>query len=346
MKVAIVGGGLFGCTAAIYAARAGHEVHLYEARPELMSGATGSTYSRLHRGYHYPRSSETGRESRQAEASFRAEFGTCVIDRGRQFYVVPPSVDNLVTADEFAAFLDRERLPYAAERGVFEVREPRINLAALQALVRQKVEDAGVFVRTNCVAPAMLRYAFDAIVVAAYSGLNDALEPLGCAPRPYKFQVVERPVALLPASLRDASVVAIDGPFGCIDPLDGTPLHILGHVVHTVHASNTGNYPEIPLHLRGVIDRGLIRNPEFTRFKSVMYDLAQYMPGLKQAIHVGSSYTVRAVLAHEEATDRRPTLVTRHDDQVVSVFSGKLGTAVKAAQDVLSLIEAREKVAA
>jgi glycine/D-amino acid oxidase-like deaminating enzyme len=346
MRVAVVGGGLFGCTAAIHAARAGHEVHLYEARHELVCGATAATYSRLHRGYHYPRSPETGAESRQAEASFREEYGASVIDSGRQFYVVPPSVDNLVTSDEFSAFLDKQGLPYAAERGVFEVREPRINLAVLQALVRQKVEDAGVFVRLNCPAPAMLRYAFDAIVVAAYSGLNDSLEALHCAPRPYKFQVVERPVALLPASLRDASVVAIDGPFGCVDPLDGTPLHVLGHVVHTVHASNTGNYPEIPKHLAPVIDRGLIRNPEFTRFKNVVHDLAQYMPGLKQAVHVGSSYTVRAVLAHQEATDRRPTLVTRHDDQVVSVFSGKLGTAVKAAQDVLHLIDSREKVAA
>ena len=346
MKIAVVGGGLFGCTAALYAARAGHEVHLYEARPELMSGATSSTYSRLHRGYHYPRSTETGRESCQAEASFRAEFGSCVIDGGRQFYVVPPSVDNLVSADAYRDFLERERLPFDETNGVFEVREPRVNLAGLQTLVRQKVADAGVFVRLVCPAPANLRQAFDAIVVAAYSGLNDALEPLGCAPRPYKFQVVERPVALLPASLRDASVVAIDGPFGCVDPLDGTPLHILGHVVHTVHASNTGNYPEIPGSLASLIDRGLIRNPEFTRFKNVVHDLGAYVPGIKGAVHVGSSYTVRAVLAHEEATDRRPTLVTRHDDQVVSVFSGKLGTAVRAAQQVVTLIEAREKVAA
>jgi hypothetical protein len=55
---------------------------------------------------------------------------------------------------------------------------------------------------------------------------------------------------------------------------------------------------------------------------------------------------VRAVLAHQEATDRRPTLVTRHNERVISVFSGKLGTAVRAAQEVLEAIEAREMVAA
>ena len=55
---------------------------------------------------------------------------------------------------------------------------------------------------------------------------------------------------------------------------------------------------------------------------------------------------VRAVLAHQEATDRRPTLVRRHDEQLVSVFSGKLGTAVRAAREALQAIEAREMVAA
>ena len=54
MRIAVIGGGLFGSTAAIYAARAGHDVHLFEAKPSLMLGATAGTYARLHRGYHYP----------------------------------------------------------------------------------------------------------------------------------------------------------------------------------------------------------------------------------------------------------------------------------------------------
>ncbi len=55
---------------------------------------------------------------------------------------------------------------------------------------------------------------------------------------------------------------------------------------------------------------------------------------------------LRAVLGHEERTDRRPTLVRRHDEQVVSIFSGKLGTAVLAAKEVLAAIDQRERVAA
>lgn len=36
MKIAVVGGGLFGSTAAVYAARAGHDVHLLETKSQLL----------------------------------------------------------------------------------------------------------------------------------------------------------------------------------------------------------------------------------------------------------------------------------------------------------------------
>ena len=345
MRIAVVGGGLFGCTAAIHAARAGHDVTLHEAKPELMSGATAATYSRLHRGYHYPRSPATGRESRLAEASFRSEYGAAVIDGGRQFYIVPPT-GSLVSAKAYRAFLEREALPYTEMSGIFEVEEPRVNLAGLSVLVRQKVTDAGVQVHLGAPAPKDLRARFDRVVVAAYSGLNGVLGELGFEPEPYKFQVVERPVVLLHPSLKDTSIVVIDGPFGCIDPLDGTPAHVLGHVTETVHAQNTGSYPKIPDNCIPVIDKGLIRSPKLSKYESVVDQLGRVLAVLGDAVHIGSSFTVRAVLANQEATDRRPTLVRKHDDQVISVFSGKLGTAVRAAREVLGMIEEREAIAA
>jgi glycine/D-amino acid oxidase-like deaminating enzyme len=343
MRVAVVGGGLFGCTAAIYAARAGHDVHLFEVKPELMRGATAGTYSRLHRGYHYPRSPATGRESRRAEKLFRGEYGPAVIDSGDQIYVVP-SRRSHVTVDQFRDFLDNEGLPFSEDGGVFQVTEPRINLAVLQQMVRQKVQAAHVHVHLNA---CVRQYdSFDRVVVATYATLNQVLGELGLPAQEYKFQVVERPVVQLPEAFRNTSIVVVDGPFGCIDPLDETPLHVLGHVTKTIHWENTGTKAFVPEHLEPLIDAGLINRPPVTNVWEVVHHLARYVPGVGDAGYEGSSYVVRAVLAHQEATDRRPTLVTRHNERVISVFSGKLGTAVRAAQEVLEAIEAREMVAA
>ena len=345
MRIAVVGAGLFGCTAAIYAARAGHDVHLFEAKPELMCGATASTYSRLHRGYHYPRSPATGEESRSAERSFRREYGPAVIDDGDQFYAVPRS-GSRVTVDQFRDFLDNYDLPFSEDGGVFSVVEPRINLGVLQQMVRQKVQSAGVRVHLGTHAASDIRRKFDRIVVATYASLNEVLGELGHAPQAYKFQVVERPIVRLPAGFANTSIVIVDGPFGCIDPYDETGLHMLGHVVHTIHCENTGLAAFVPEHLAPLIDQGVIADPPHTRFREVVDNLARYVPDVAEAEYCGSSFVVRAVLAHQEATDRRPTLVRRHDEQLVSVFSGKLGTAVRAAREALQAIEAREMVAA
>jgi hypothetical protein len=345
MRVAVIGGGLFGSTAAIYAARAGHDVTLYEAKSDLMLGAAAATFARLHRGYHYPRSPETGRESVAAEPSFRAEYGDAVIDGGRQSYIVAPG--GHVTPDGYRIFLESEGLEFFQDGNRFDVVEPRVNLNRLADLVPAKVAESGVKVRCGNIINrrlcSHLRDGFDRIVVATYARLNDILGKLGCDMAEYKFQVVEKPVVRLPESFRDQSIVVIDGPFGCIDPLDDSGLHALGHVVKTIHAENVGYGARVPDHLQPLLDRGYVVNCPHTRFREVADDLARYIPGIEKAEHCGSMFTVRAVLARQEATDARPTRVERMNGQVIRVFSGKLGTAVKAARDVVVMLDCDER---
>lgn len=67
--------------------------------------------------------------------------------------------------------------------------------------------------------------------------------------------------------------------------------------------------------MSSLIDGGLIKNLPVTRFRAVVDDLSRYIPGIGDAVHVGSSFVVRAVLAHQEATDARPTRVENLDAQ-------------------------------
>jgi hypothetical protein len=345
MRMAVIGGGLFGATAAIYAARAGHDVHLFEARDGIMQGASSCNSSRLHRGAHYPRSGATGRESRKAEKSFRAEYGEAVVDGGRQLYIVP-SVNSHVTVRQFAEFLDNEGLPFSEDDGVFTVEEPRINLAVLADLVKRKVDEAGVKVHLGRRAHEWMRDRFDRIVVATYAGLNDALSELGCQPAEYRFQVVEKPIVRLAPQFRDTSVVVIDGPFGCVDPYDDTEYHALGHVTHTIHSQNTGYRAIVPPHLVPLVNEGFIPNAPYSRWREVAEDLWRYIPGFQVLDYLGSSFVTRAVLAHQESTDARPSIVKTHDEQVVSILSGKLGTACQCARELCDSLSVKEREAA
>lgn len=350
MRVAVVGAGLFGSTAALILSRAGHDVHLYEAKSAPMQGATAYSFNRLHRGYHYPRAPETGAESRAAEASFRAEYGESVLDNGRQLYLVPEDDKNHVTPDSYHTFLANEGLRFYRTGNVFRVVEPRLDIAHLQRQVRAKLDVSAVKLHLNTVPDLVsLVRDFDQVVLATYAGLNQNLAELGMPVTPYRYQVVERPLVFLPADFHGTSIVVIDGPYGCLDPLDNSTMHMLGHVTETIHAETTSFLPWVPRALADFIGCGMVPSTDLegiTKFDKVISSLSKWVANLDQAEHIGSTFVVRAVQAYVESTDQRPTLVERLNAQVIRLFSGKLGTAVQAANQVLRTVENAAPLAA
>ena len=66
-KIAVVGGGIFGCTTAWKLAEIGYNVTLYEQNDDIITQASYVNQYRLHRGYHYPRSKETAEQSQWGE---------------------------------------------------------------------------------------------------------------------------------------------------------------------------------------------------------------------------------------------------------------------------------------
>ena len=77
-----------------------------------------------------------------------------------------------------------------------------------------------------------------------------------------------------------------------------------------------------------------------TNWPRFLESASEFVEGLSAAEHVGSMFTVRAVLPNCDDTDERPTLVRRVDERLITLFSGKIGTCVDAALEVASIIEA------
>ena len=347
MKVAVVGGGLFGCTAAIFAARAGHEVHLFEEKPALLQGASSINQFRLHRGYHYPRSPETALECRAGLRAFREEYGSAVIEGGRHLYAIA-NEGSRVSGDDYLRFCDDNDLPFEViDAGaliqnthlVIAAEEPRLDLEELRRLVCRKLGAAAVRVHLETPATRELRDEFDRIVIAAYAGTNRVAAEFSARQDGFQFEVCEKPVLRMPEEFGRTSIVVMDGEFASIDPLGQTGLFVLGHVKYAIHHANVGLVPEIPPALVPCLDRGIVKNPITTRANLMVAAAAHHVPMLWDAIHYGSMFTVRAVLAGVDETDARPTLVRELDDQVIREFSGKLPTAVSAAQSVVTILD-------
>ena len=339
MKIAVVGAGLFGCTAAIYAARAGHDVHLFEKKSDILQCASGINQFRLHRGYHYPRSARTVHECQEGLESFKAEYGPAVIDGERHLYAI--AEDSRVSASQYKWFCDDSNLPYKVLRKnglvsdeiemLIEADESRISPVILSRIIKERLLNNRVNVHLGV--SEILRRDYDMVVVAAYAGTNSVLEMLGCDPETYQFEVCEKPVVKMPKGF--PSIVVMDGEFCCVDPYEDG-LYLLGHVKHAIHHSNVGTHPERLDYLP--LDCG-IGTPIDTRFDEFIASGMNYIPALEHAEYVGSMFTVRAVLADKDDTDERPTLVHQLDDNVIRIFSGKLGTAASSAQEVTDILD-------
>ena len=348
LRVAVVGGGIFGTTIAIELGRRGHEVALYERETDLLQAASGINQYRLHRGYHYPRSRETATDCRESEIVFREAFAPAVMNHSDHYYAVAAR-DTLTTADDYLAFCRDLRLEVepavpnimdpASVAVAVRVREHMFDPDVLRALVWGQLREAGVNVHLGIdVAIADLADA-DLVVIATYAGINELLGGDPEARRSYQFEVCEKPVVQLPARFAGKSVVVMDGPFMCFDPMGSGDRHVLGHVVHAIHSRNIGLQPDVPAAIVPLLNRGIVERPPVSNIDRFIEAGREFFPEFDQAVHIGSMFTVRAVLPGVEGTDARPTIVRRVSERVITVFSGKIATCVAAAAQVASLVE-------
>jgi hypothetical protein len=338
VKIAVVGAGLYGCTAAIKLAHAGHEVNLFERYSDILQGATAASCNRIHLGYHYPRSVDTALTAITDTPGFIKEFRTSVYSGAWHHYVIAGG--GSVSREQFTDFMHKLALPYDACEGnlvrgavtedVVLVPELLLNVNRLRTDLTKRLADAHVNLHVSSPGTSSMR-GHDVTVMTTYG--RDF-------PRPLQYEVTEVAIMHFDDAFRHNSFVIIDGPFACVDPLPDTNLHLLYDVTHSVHHRNVGMTPEVPEHLRSLIDRGPVITPH-THVRGMLDTLGRYLRDTRDAVHVGSLFTVRAVLPDVDDTDERPTLVGWSGD-TVHVLSGKISSAMAAADRVLIEIEERK----
>ena len=60
----------------------------------------------------------------------------------------------------------------------------------------------------------------------------------------------------------------------------------------------------------------------------------KFFPDIEEAEYIGSMYTIRTVLPDKDATDERPTIVKKEENNFI-IFSGKIANCVNAADKIL-----------
>jgi len=349
VKVAVVGGGVFGTTAAWMLAKAGHAVFLYEKEGDILQAASGINQYRLHRGYHYPRSKETIFLTRDGIKTFMREYGDSVVkDPIGHFYAIAEKGGRL-SPEECISMWEKCSLPFTytdcelinkklVARTVL-VEEDLVDPDKLRKICKEKLQTNKVNVLLNSEFLTDNFKKYDYSVIATYANNNKLIEHIPQARKFYQFELCEKPVLKLPPKFNGKSIVVIDGPFMCIDPLGSTGYHVMGNVVYAIHSKNIGYYPITPPEFKSLLNRGIIKNPSITNIQKFLTHAAEYMPGIENAEHIGSMYTFRTKPPYREHDDARPTTVDKIDGNIIVVFSGKIPTCVDAAQQVVDIVK-------
>ena len=348
MKIAVIGGGVFGAMTAARVAEFGETVSLFERLPALMQGTT-SIANRLHKGFHYPRDEETARQCKRGFEGFREAFADAILPGVSNTYFIA-SEGSLTSSGDFLDFCRRMNLRYQEidiERFQPAVKNVALGIvtdevmydpATLHRLLTERLRRLGVLERSGTEVVDIRRCnhafevftrsgesaCFDAVVNCCYADANRLTARLGHHVEHTQYEYVVVPIVELNLP-QLVSISILDGPFMCLLPFGGASQYLLYHVDHGVIAQD-----KAPL-----LDHRWL-DPETSPFASVnkqqwfeaqLAKCCEFIPDLRKSRLTGFMQRPRMVLAESEDTDARRSVVTQHEQGYISVFSGKVEIA-------------------
>jgi hypothetical protein len=332
-RIAVAGAGIYGATTAIRLAEQGCVVQLFDPLGVMRAASVINQY-RVHAGYHYPRSPETIQETQEARAEFIAAFEPAIVRNSRHYYAIPKK-DSRTPPDLYEKVMREHGLSLTPCRPewmnfefidrCYEVQEHIYDPEVLRELVMGRIRSLGIRFEKKSFHSAM-RSEFDFVVWATY-GLGPSRRVFKIA----KFQVAEKILIELPEPLRGVALVVVDGPFTAFDPYGSSQRSLFGSAKNTNHWTTTDPDEPVPEPYAGILNEPEFKPVPFTRFEAMRKDCWDSVPGAKDAVYLGSRFTMRVVEDSPES-DRRILYVAEGAPGELHIFSGKVVGAVKAAR--------------
>lgn len=332
-RIAVAGAGIYGATAAIHLAEDGHKVTLFDPLG-IMRAASAINQYRVHAGYHYPRSPETIAEILEARGEFMEAFAPAIVRASRHYYAIPKE-GSRTPPDSYERRMRQQGLALKPCRpawldfdyieACYEVEEHLYDPDVLRQLLEIRIKAHGINFECRAFHSEM-RPDYDAVVWATY-GMGPSRGVFNSA----KYQVAEKILIELPPILRSLAVVIVDGPFTAFDPYGSSPLSLFGSAKHTNHWSTNDAGEEIPENYAKILNAPTFTRVPFTRFHAMRQHCCLAIPAAKDAVYLGSRFTMRVVEDNPEQ-DRRILYIREGAPREFHVFSGKVVSAVKAAR--------------
>ena len=348
-NIAVVGAGIFGCTAALILSKK-HNVDLYERKPDILNEASMCNQFRFHEGFHYPRSTKTFKEIKKSNKDFIDFYGNDIFGKTDNYYAVTKT-ETKTKFKKYIKFLEKNNLKYTIKpksnlvskkiEGTILSNEKNLNYFKIKKKILNKLSKSNVNVKLSSqLDKAILRYKkYDHIVIAAYKNNNNIIKNLGFkVTNKFRYELIEKIVIKLPKKYKKTSVVVMDGNFLCLDPYIGTKYHLLSHVKFSKLKVIKGYYSKFPKRYDNKLIITKLKNIKESKFKDFINDGLKYLPFLKKAKYVSSFYVVRTLKLNVEKTSERTNLTKKINKKIITILAGKWNTCVTESNRIIDIL--------
>lgn len=335
--ILVIGGGFFGMYISEYLARRGHRVILVEKGENFMKRASYNNQARIHKGYHYPRSTLTALRSKVSFPKFVSEFEDCIHRSFEKYYAIS-KVLSKTSSKQFKLFCDRIGLPYnLAPRNVkslmnplyvedvFSVEEFVFDSDKIRSKMKNRIKTVGVEVHFKLQILSFTKNEKNKFIVdtfstekktnsdpiiadivfnCTYSDINQVIKNSHAELIPLKHELTEIALIKMPDELKNVGITIMDGPFFSFMPFPPRGLHSFSHVRYTPHFEwfdrDKKNHKDNHHFFDGLIRR--------SAWNFMLRDARRYIPLLSECQYVDSLREIKTILPHCEVNDARPIL--------------------------------------
>jgi len=340
LKVAIIGGGWYGCHIATTLVAFGMDVALFERSNKLFSSASGNNQFRLHLGFHYARHYETRVQSRDGYFRFMERYGHLTLPIDQNIYAIP-KLDSLLDYKTYKIvmmgsgieFDEMKVLPTFLENiaGAFLCQEKIVTVERARQFFTRALEDVvtynvavekidnredGVFINGE---------HFDLCVDATWGHLTPPALP-------HHFE----PTLLLYYRCKEnfPAVTLVDGDLCSIYPTENPCQYTLSSVPHTP----LGHFERAD-DARAFLQK--VGNYEVEKRRMLMEDqIGHYIPSFRDLFTFEAPQFSMKTKISGQAVDR--STYVAFDKSLMAVMSGKIDTIFHATQRILERIQQKQ----
>lgn len=360
----VVGGGIFGCYAALHLADRGAKVAILEKEARLFQKASLVNQARLHSGYHYPRSVATAAMSDEHKTRFTEEHRSFVNHTFEQFYAIDRygSFTDGLQFERFCAYLDipcdrvTDHPLFNFERleALYRTEEHSFDPVMLGNFYREKVESTtGITVFKNAqllnaqadgnawkielrLETFNLKLETSTVINATYAASNAVNRLFGANDLDLTHEISEIAFVSSP-HFQQRGLTVMDGPFGSIMPYGLSGLLSLSSVAYTHHKLSFDALPTFNCQMPEIDPRCRPEAPGIctecprrpvTNAPKMLAQMQQYFAETVQFEHLFSYYTIKSKLKASHIDDGRPTEISllRESPRFYCLFAGKINS--------------------